>query len=83
MSLLITDITEVNIHENHKDYEQIKESVEELRGKINDFNFLSLELDTLHDISTQLISKIEDTNKSLIKQIDHLISIQRDMDYTL
>tara|TARA_R100000742_G_C4274598_1_gene94653 strand:- start:772 stop:1023 length:252 start_codon:yes stop_codon:yes gene_type:complete len=83
MSLLITDIREVNIHENHKDYEQLKESVEELKGKITDFNFLSLELDTIYDKVNTLIKDINSVNRNLVRNVNEFTNIYRDIDNTL
>jgi uncharacterized protein YoxC len=83
MSLLITDIREVNIHENHKDYEQVKESVEELKGKITDFNFLSLELDTIYDKVNTLIEDINSVNRNLVRNVNEFTNIYRDIDNTL
>jgi len=83
MSLLITDIREVNIHENHKDYEQVKESVEELKGKITDFNFLSLELDTIYDKVNTLIEDINSVNRNLVRNVNEFTNIYRDIDNIL
>lgn len=81
MSLLITDMKEVNV--SPKDYEQIKDSVKEIKGKVNDFNFLSTELDALHDTTTRLLERVESINKDLIKNNDELQDLYRDLDNTL
>ena len=81
MSLLITDMKEINV--SPKDYEQIKDSVEEIKSKVNDFNFLSMELDTLHDTTTRLLERVESINKDLIKNNDELQDLYRDLDNTL
>ena len=83
MSLLIKEIKEIPNSGNQKEYEQVKESVEELKSKINDFNYLSVELDTLWEYANNLTNTVGAVNRDLVKHIDEFINIYRDIDNTL
>jgi len=83
MSLTFTNLKEIPKMLTEREYDQVKESVEELQGKITDINFLSTELDTIYDKTTTLVEHVAEVTKDLIKHVDDISSIHRDIDNTL
>lgn len=83
MSLLVREIKEIPNSGNQREYEQVKEAVEELKSKVNDFNLLSVQLDSLWDDVNNLTNTVGAVNRDLVKHIDEFINIYRDIDNTL